>query len=405
MSLSTEERGAETLSVLADADRVQTIERSGLLAEDGDPVLDRLARLAARLIGAPQAFVTLVTPDGQSMPGIARFDDPADRSRERPLDASLCQFAIATGEPLVIPDASGDPLVRNMATVRRGEIGAYAGVPLRTSGGHVLGTLCLADQQARTWATEDVAILEDLTVIAAQEVEWRLASERERRLRVAAGRLAERMAPLAEAAERLIELAEEADDVRLPRYAALTRSRLEPVVRLAAEMERVSAEPEQRPATDPAPTDLRRVVARAVRSARAATNAENIEFHDAPATLPGLCDPIAVERSVTHVLISALHHSSGRAPVHLRLTRQEATSTGSGAAELLVVSEDSAVPTGELARIVSRLAATSSTSEDAPASSIRVLGRRATARSGQVHGESSSDGGLRLSARWQLTGG
>ncbi len=406
MSLSTNERAPETLSVLGDAERLQTIERSGLVGQGGDPALDRLARLAARLVGAPQAFVTLVTPDGQTMPGVAQLDKAADTSRARPLSASLCQFAVATGEPLVIPDASGDPLVRDMVAVRTGQIGAYAGVPLRTSGGHVLGTLCLADHQARTWTTEDVAMLEDLTAIAAQEVQWRLASERERRLRDVTDRLAERMGPLADAAERLVELAEEADDVRLPRYAALTRSRLEPVERLTAELERVSSEPVQRPASGPAPSDLRRVVARAVRSARAATGTECIEFHDSSAPLPGLCDAIAVERSVTHVLVSALHHSSGGALVHLRLSRQDAPSATAGtgpAAELLVVAQHAAVPAGELARIVSRLAATASTSAaEAPPSSIRVRGSRVSASSGQVRGECATDGGLRISVRWEL---
>ncbi len=175
MSLSTNERAPETLSVLGDAERLQTIERSGLVGQGGDPVLDRLARLAARLVGVPQAFVTLVTPDGQTMPGVAQLDKAADTSRARPLSASLCQFAVATGEPLVIPDASGDPLVRDMVAVRTGEIGAYAGVPLQTSGGHVLGTLCLADHQARTWTTEDVAMLEDLITVAVADAQRRAA--------------------------------------------------------------------------------------------------------------------------------------------------------------------------------------------------------------------------------------
>ncbi len=68
-----------------------------------------------------------------------------------------------------------------------------------------------------------------------------------------------------------------------------------------------------------------------------------------------------------------------------------------------LLAQHAAVPAGELARIVSRLAATASTSAaEAPPSSIRVRGSRVSASSGQVRGECATDGGLRISVRWEL---
>lgn len=133
------------LAALTDPDRLTALDDTGLMAHGGDPTLDRVARLASTLVDAPRAFVSLVTPEHQHLAGMIRHDDPANTSRELPLSASLCQFAVATEEPLVISDSHKDPLVRDMATVRAGEVGAYAGVPLRTSEGHVLGALCVVD--------------------------------------------------------------------------------------------------------------------------------------------------------------------------------------------------------------------------------------------------------------------
>ena len=157
---------------ITDQDRLAAIEDTGLLGH-GDETLDGVARVAAAVAHAPRAFVTMVTPEAQHLPGMVRLDDPGNTERQVPLHESVCKFAVVTGEPSVIPDGHRDPLVRSMPSVREGRLGAYAGVPLRSDRGHVLGTLCVADRGPRDWTEVELAHLSDLSVLAAREVDRR----------------------------------------------------------------------------------------------------------------------------------------------------------------------------------------------------------------------------------------
>lgn len=401
------------LPTLTDPDRLAALGDSGLLARGGDPTLDRVARLASTLVDAPRAFVTLITPEYQHLAGMVRHDDPADTSRETPLSDSLCQFAVATEEPLVISDSHKDPLVRDMATVRSGAVGAYAGVPLRTTEGDVLGTLCVVDGSPRTWDDDHLALLDDLTTLAAHEVEQRLSSVHERRLRELAQQMARQVPPLADAVHSLVEIADEQEEPRLHRYAGLSRSRMEAVLSLARRLEAASsgAAATRRSRT---PVDLRAVVERCVRSARAATGTDAIRLDAAREPLLVTCDALGLERAITHLVVTALHHSDGDAPVELELGRSRAGGAHASGGHatvgtLTVTAQDSRVPTGELARIVSRFheatcEETASGQPDAPAT-IRITGGTVVAESGSVHASASKKGALVLRTQWPLTSG
>ncbi len=151
------------LASITDAERLAVLERTGLLHGAGDPTLDRLARVASALVRAPRAYVSLVAADRQFLAGAAQPDEVSVAQRTAPLSASLCQFAVATGEPLVIDDIREDQLVRGTERARTGDLSAYAGIPLRTSTGHVLGTLCVANEHPRQWSDDELQVLADLT--------------------------------------------------------------------------------------------------------------------------------------------------------------------------------------------------------------------------------------------------
>ena len=69
---------------------------------------------------------------------------------------------VASGEPLVIPDARRDPRVAENGAV--GDLGviAYAGVPLKTADGRTLGAFCAIDGEPREWDPEDVGALREI---------------------------------------------------------------------------------------------------------------------------------------------------------------------------------------------------------------------------------------------------
>lgn len=90
-----------------------------------------------------------------------------------PFSHSFCQHVVASGRPLVVADVREHPVHRENPAIQ--DIGAiaYAGVPLRTADGHVVGTFCAVDRTPRTWAAADVTLLEDLARAVVAESELR----------------------------------------------------------------------------------------------------------------------------------------------------------------------------------------------------------------------------------------
>lgn len=132
--------------------------------------LDRLARLARRALGVPIALITVIRPDRQLFLGLDGLGEPWASRRWTPLSHSLCQYPIDSGLPLVIPDTRREPGIDT--ELARTELGvvAYAGVPLRSLAGEVLGSFCAIDTQPREWTDEEVLILGDLAAAASAEL-------------------------------------------------------------------------------------------------------------------------------------------------------------------------------------------------------------------------------------------
>ena len=74
------------------------------------------------------------------------------------LDETYCSITAAIGSAFTTGDATRDP--RLVAHAARDAVIAYAGVPLRLSGGKVWGTLCHFDVRPRLVADGELAVLE-----------------------------------------------------------------------------------------------------------------------------------------------------------------------------------------------------------------------------------------------------
>ena len=175
--------------------RLAAVRATGLLDGAESPVLDRLTRLATRLIGAPIALVSLIDDTGQHFPGMTGFAGFNGSTRGTPLSHSFCQQVVARSEPLIVTDATRDDRVReNPAIIDMGVI-AYAGVPLTTSDGETLGALCAIDSSPHPWTSAQIDTLRDLAAAAISELELqsalRVIRERETRLQLLTEKLEE----------------------------------------------------------------------------------------------------------------------------------------------------------------------------------------------------------------------
>jgi len=162
--------------------RLATLRGLPFLDSRPEPEFDRIARLAARLLHAPIALVTLVDEDRQWFKSGIGLPEPWASVRETPLSHSICRHVVARGETLAINDARRHPLVCDCPAIAELGVVAYLGSPLRIQDGHVLGALCVIDARPREWAMEEGGLLDDLAGWVTAEIERRSRAMERRRV-------------------------------------------------------------------------------------------------------------------------------------------------------------------------------------------------------------------------------
>lgn len=166
---------------LDNAERLAALRATGLLDSAPEAAFDRITRLASRMLRAPVALMSLVDDNRQFFKSRT---GPLQDMNGSPLSHSICQHVVASEEPLVIPNTLEDQLVRDNGAVTDLGIRAYAGFPLRTIDGDVLGSFCVLDFEEHSWSQDDLEALEDLAAMVMTEIDLRIALNDERRLRL-----------------------------------------------------------------------------------------------------------------------------------------------------------------------------------------------------------------------------
>lgn len=162
--------GKETLGRVADPQRLAAVRRLVPLYRPPSLQFDRLTSLAAQLLEAPVALLTLVEADRQFFVSSYGLPEELARARQTPIEYSICQYAVVTGQPLIVPDTSLEPSLADHPAVRQFGIGTYAGIPLVTSDSHGVGTLCVMDFMAREWHDDQLSVLATLAAICMDEI-------------------------------------------------------------------------------------------------------------------------------------------------------------------------------------------------------------------------------------------
>jgi diguanylate cyclase (GGDEF)-like protein len=164
-----------TQAPINDAARLAALRDLDLIDNSSPATLDRLAGLAARVLGVPMSLVTLVGEENMVMLGMFGLDGELAERRELSLDRTFCRHAVAMRRTLVIPDAREDPLVRDNPSIREHGVIAYAGVPLLLKDGAAAGALCVIDHSLRAWTDAELEILDDLAAAATEILDGRAA--------------------------------------------------------------------------------------------------------------------------------------------------------------------------------------------------------------------------------------
>ena len=86
------------------------------------------------------------------------------------LEQSICKYAVASGEPLIVDDTLEHTLLADSPVVHDGSVRSYAGIQLTDPRGHAAGTLCAWDGQPHHWTGNQVQTLEDLTAVMPAKI-------------------------------------------------------------------------------------------------------------------------------------------------------------------------------------------------------------------------------------------
>jgi signal transduction histidine kinase len=193
-----------------------------LTDDEARGALDNLVRLAASLCGVPYGVVNIITSEHQLQVAASGID-AGICSRED----SMCGTVFLSGGTTVVRDASEDPrfAANPFVTGEIANVRFYASVPLETSSGLVLGSLCVFSSRPGLPTLEQLDLLE---VLARQVVELLELQRRTLQLNEALAELERSNAMLAEFAGRVshdlraplttilgyVELAEDDPDIQ-----------------------------------------------------------------------------------------------------------------------------------------------------------------------------------------------
>lgn len=151
--------------------RVETLRELNILDTPPDEKLDRVTRLAARIFRAPIAAISFSDERRQWVKSSVGFQEIEFRQSDVP-----CYEVVRKGHPLVVQNLEADANFSEKWLATKG-LRFYAGVPLTTHDGVVVGALCVLDIVERRASDEEMAALHDLAAMAMEHIERKESSD------------------------------------------------------------------------------------------------------------------------------------------------------------------------------------------------------------------------------------
>lgn len=156
-----------------DPARLAEIAALGLTADDVDDVLQQTVEEAAAALRLPMSLVSIVMDEAQWFAAHTGLPAWMAQARGTPVEWSFCANAVRSGEPFVVEDATTHPLVKDIPLVPVDGVRCYAGIPLVTSTGQTLGTLCVLGTEPRAFSEAEMDILRVMARRALTRIEAR----------------------------------------------------------------------------------------------------------------------------------------------------------------------------------------------------------------------------------------
>lgn len=139
--------------------RLEALRLYQILDTAPEEAFDDLTLLVTQICETPIAFITLVEAHRQWFKSKVGLD-----VAQNPLNVGFCPLVIAKREILIIPDTLAEQqYATNPVVVSNPHVRFYAGAPLTTVEGHIIGTICALDYIPRELSQKQVDALQALS--------------------------------------------------------------------------------------------------------------------------------------------------------------------------------------------------------------------------------------------------
>ncbi|MDP9417512.1 MAG: GAF domain-containing protein [Actinomycetota bacterium] len=163
---------------VTDLDRLAEVADLDLFSAEARTKLDEFAARAAARFDLPIGLVSIVLDSSQYLAGRHGVDGWIDDAEGTPVEWSFCATTVRTRKQYVVTDAASDEVQQHNPLVTQDGIASYAGTPMVTSRGHVLGSYCVIGATARDFSADELAELQRMADEVVAEIEARRLSTR-----------------------------------------------------------------------------------------------------------------------------------------------------------------------------------------------------------------------------------
>jgi PAS domain S-box-containing protein len=170
--------------------RLQDLRGYEILDTQPEAEFDALTFIASQICAVPIALINLVDEKRVWSKSKIGLED-----LEMPRDQSFCKETIKQKDLLVVEDTEKDARFSSLPVVKLDpNYRFYAGAPIISPQGHVLGTICVLDTKPRTLTETQQTVLKELSRLVVSQLEIRRTVRRLKSIVIEKERIEERVA-------------------------------------------------------------------------------------------------------------------------------------------------------------------------------------------------------------------
>lgn len=164
--------GGADLEGLSDYERLSRIAEIDLLNPELVARLDEVSRRTMTRLGREASYVSIVLDNAQIILSSAGLSGWICHAGGTPVEWSFCGQTVALARTYMVADAAEDDVHKDSPLVTMDGTRSYAGVPLTTPDGYVLGAHCVIDSNPHFFTDAELAELqsasEEISAILAE---------------------------------------------------------------------------------------------------------------------------------------------------------------------------------------------------------------------------------------------